>query len=725
MKTILKLIGFLMLACSVGAATNQFDNVNIKTNLIVFGNQTNAGNVSAAHFFGDGSGITGVSGAGGGLTAIGGQGTNNLLASPVITNLTAYPSNTASVSITDTNHTATNLYRMHLGGTNQNMDQFFAAGTELFDSGIWDATNGVWALRDIVTGINALSVAETTHTLTVAGNAQFASNLYLPQTTAIYFGGSQGLMVPKLTDIFLGANAGNLTLNGGNNSGIGYNSLNSLTSGNNNVSMGGQSMHSTTTGTYNTAIGEQSLNSDITGSHNTALGNGALYDVTTGVFNIGIGDSGGDSIVTGSYNIDIGNDAPGDETGIIRIGQSGLQTDTYLTGTIHGGAAQFSGSAAAAPMLTLSNNYVPSDLMADLQGQSSQVDRLRFLIAGTTNWQIIAAPNIWTLADSNGVAAVTATNLTHSIGLHGNVNMDSNVTIQGVYTGNGSGLTNVLGIGYTTTNLPTGQIVTNATLNGVIYQTNLTGFGGGGVVVGGYAGQAGYSQFSVVVGGYGGSAYSNSMSLPTLPSFNVVIGGSNDYAINGTGDVVIGGQWNSTSGTSPTVISYSANSILLGGVSNLVGIIVDELSTPYYISNAIVSGVMAQASNNNVFVWSDGNSGNYFHTTTSNQFLVNASGGYGFGTNAPTPGVVMSANGFASGRGATNSVLTLTSTNWNNTNGVDGYIYTTSGMTNAMMFDAQSNAVWPIAVTFTNFMPIPMRAGWLLTNTTAKFNFHQ
>ena len=602
---------------------------------------------------------------------------------------------------------------MHLGGTNQNMDQFFAAGTELFDSGIWDATNGVWALRDIVTGINALSVAETTHTLTVAGNAQFASNLYLPQTTAIYFGGSQGLMVPKVTDIFLGANAGNVTLNGGNNSGIGYDSLNSLTSGNNNVSMGGQSMHSTTTGTYNTAIGEQSLNSDITGSHNTALGNGALYDVTTGVFNIGIGDSGGDSIVTGSYNIDIGNDAPGDETGIIRIGQSGLQTDTYLTGTIHGGAAQFSGSAVAAPMLTLTNNYVPSDLMADLQGQSSQVDRLRFLTAGTTNWQIIAASNIWTLADSNGVAAVTATNLTHSIGLHGNVNMDSNVTIQGVYTGNGSGLTNVLGIGYTTTNLPTGQTVTNATLNGVIYQTNLTGFGGGGVVVGGYAGQAGYSQFSVVVGGYGGSAYSNSMSLPTLPSFNVVIGGSNDYAINGTGDVVIGGQWNSTSGTSPTVISYSANSILLGGVSNLVGIIVDELSTPYYISNAIVSGVMAQASNNNVFVWSDGNSGNYFHTTTSNQFLVNASGGYGFGTNAPAPGsmtvvgIVDATQGFASygtnvltaaAPTAYSGQFSTINAGWTNANGTNAsYLYNGTSGSAVLYWHGGVNGATPCA----------------------------
>jgi hypothetical protein len=621
---------------------------------------------------------------------------------------------------------------MHLGGTNQNMDQFFAAGTELFDSGIWDATNKVWALRDIVTGQNALSVSNGNETAVFTGNIFGSSNLYLPSVVTIYAGGNPWINTYGSGggNFFAGIGAGHPTQpNSADNIGIGNMVLSAANnSSGDNIGIGAsalQSMTGTPGGIQNIAIGSQTLMYGTTVKYNTSVGYQALQNLGSGQYNIAIGNqSGNNATGANSYDIYIGN-LGGNESGTIRIGTAGSQTATYLTGTIYGGAAQFSGSAAAAPMLTLSNNYVPSDLMADLQGQSSQVDRLRFLIAGTTNWQIIAAPNIWTLADSNGVAAVTATNLTHSIGLHGNVNMDSNVTIQGVYTGNGSGLTNVLGIGYTTTNLPTGQIVTNATLNGVIYQTNLTGFGGGGVVVGGYAGQAGYSQFSVVVGGYGGSAYSNSMSLPTLPSFNVVIGGSNDYAINGTGDVVIGGQWNSTSGTSPTVISYSANSILLGGVSNLVGIIVDELSTPYYISNAIVSGVMAQASNNNVFVWSDGNSGNYFHTTTSNQFLVNASGGYGFGTNAPTPGVVMSANGFASGRGATNSVLTLTSTNWNNTNGVDGYIYTTSGMTNAMMFDAQSNAVWPIAVTFTNFMPIPMRAGWLLTNTTAKFNFHQ
>src|SRR5262249_31591536 len=57
----------------------------------------------------------------------------------------------------------------------------------------------------------------------------------------------------------------------------------------------------------------------------------ALYN-TTGNSNIGLGISAGTFNTTGSFNIDIGNFGAAADTGIIRIGSSPYQTDTYIAG---------------------------------------------------------------------------------------------------------------------------------------------------------------------------------------------------------------------------------------------------------------------------------------------------------------------------------------------------------------------------------------------------------
>ncbi len=164
---------------------------------------------------------------------------------------------------------------------------------------------------------------------------------------------------------FLGLNAGNLTMVGDLNTGIGRGALSSNTSGNFNTATGAFALQLNTTGDDNTADGEGALNKNGAGFGNTATGSLALANNTTGSFNTaagrfalfgnGTGDGntavGGNALgnTTGSANIGIGLDAcvntttgstnicigsPGvaGESTTIRIGTIGIQTATFIAG---------------------------------------------------------------------------------------------------------------------------------------------------------------------------------------------------------------------------------------------------------------------------------------------------------------------------------------------------------------------------------------------------------
>jgi hypothetical protein len=73
-----------------------------------------------------------------------------------------------------------------------------------------------------------------------------------------------------------------------------------------------------------------------TGSYNLGNGFGSLPNLLTGQYNIAFGTSAGVNITNGNYNIDISASGTLDETGIIRIGTTGKQTATYLTGIVYG-----------------------------------------------------------------------------------------------------------------------------------------------------------------------------------------------------------------------------------------------------------------------------------------------------------------------------------------------------------------------------------------------------
>ncbi len=174
-----------------------------------------------------------------------------------------------------------------------------------------------------------------------------------------YYGGLTGFP----SNVFLGPFAGNSTMTGCCNTGVGSLTLNRNTTGINNVAMGDEALSNNdtgsnntgigrnalrfnigyvntalgsqalalnTTGSDNTASGTEALRNNTIGDFNTASGEEALYSNTTGSGNIAIGRKAGFDLTTGNNNIDIGSSGVAGESRTIRIGFA--QTATFIAG---------------------------------------------------------------------------------------------------------------------------------------------------------------------------------------------------------------------------------------------------------------------------------------------------------------------------------------------------------------------------------------------------------
>jgi hypothetical protein len=109
-------------------------------------------------------------------------------------------------------------------------------------------------------------------------------------------------------NLFLGDSAGNFTLTGSSNTGIGRLALAAITSGSQNIALGDGTMFGLTSGVYNLAIGRSSLNALVSGSQNTAIGASALISATGGNL-VGIGHQAGYAIGSGNSNVSIGQNS--------------------------------------------------------------------------------------------------------------------------------------------------------------------------------------------------------------------------------------------------------------------------------------------------------------------------------------------------------------------------------------------------------------------------------
>ncbi len=111
---------------------------------------------------------------------------------------------------------------------------------------------------------------------------------------------------PVSSSIFFGPGAGNFTLTGTTNTGIGNSALTALTTGPQNTAVGAFAGMQINTGQGNVAVGSSALLGATSGGVNVAIGRGALAAVNTGSGNIGIGDAAGNTINIGDRNLAIG-----------------------------------------------------------------------------------------------------------------------------------------------------------------------------------------------------------------------------------------------------------------------------------------------------------------------------------------------------------------------------------------------------------------------------------
>lgn len=201
--------------------------------------------------------------------------------------------------------------------------------------------------------------------LTVGCNISMNDSLS-PAIGNIIKGGFSFMQNFGLDNTFLGISAGNFTMTGNENVGIGRQALSSETSGADNVAVGAFALPGNTSGTNDVAVGAFALVNNTTGDDNTALGSFTLASNTIGSGNVAVGFDAGFSLATGNNNTLVGNNAgalmtagstnlmlgfnagisfitgddniyiahPGvpSETGTIRIGAPATQTSTFVQG---------------------------------------------------------------------------------------------------------------------------------------------------------------------------------------------------------------------------------------------------------------------------------------------------------------------------------------------------------------------------------------------------------
>jgi len=217
---------------------------------------------------------------------------------------------------------------------------------------------------------------------TVLGNSALLSNTTGSGNTAIgNFALSDNSTGSDNTAV--GNSALELNTTGSNNIAIGFGALGVNTTGTQNMAIGNFALSDNDTGSFNTATGSSALQRNGTGMQNTATGDGALSGNNSGNANTATGNlalssnrTGSNNVVDGAFamtdnvmggsntaigvnalahskgdnnialgheagvnirgsgdaNIAIGNPGLRNDAGIIRIGEAGIHTNTYIAG---------------------------------------------------------------------------------------------------------------------------------------------------------------------------------------------------------------------------------------------------------------------------------------------------------------------------------------------------------------------------------------------------------
>lgn len=227
--------------------------------------------------------------------------------------------------------------------TNATGNSTFTPTTFAFTNGsstlIWNGTsliiNGVSINTSVAGATNVYGltnqiviVTNLNGTITVSNNsALFAYQL-------LSYAGGQFLF-----------SAGNNSISGAHNVGLGESALASDISGSDNTAVGAQALNANTTGQNNTAFGDLVLQFNQTGSDNTGIGASALEDNVSGSFNIGIGFTALEQNQNGAENIAIGRGAQAFATGTNNIGIGWSALSNLGSGTNDDAVGYFAGHA--------------------------------------------------------------------------------------------------------------------------------------------------------------------------------------------------------------------------------------------------------------------------------------------------------------------------------------------------------------------------------------------
>jgi hypothetical protein len=120
---------------------------------------------------------------------------------------------------------------------------------------------------------------------------------------------------------------------------VGYQAL-FVGGGSGNSALGLAALRWNASGASNTALGVQALMFNTHGQNNTAVGGDALSSNSIGSHNVAVGYNAGRNASASSNNsIFIANTGLNGDTGVIKIGTQGTQTQTYIAG-IHGATSE-------------------------------------------------------------------------------------------------------------------------------------------------------------------------------------------------------------------------------------------------------------------------------------------------------------------------------------------------------------------------------------------------
>ncbi|MDO9043131.1 MAG: tail fiber domain-containing protein [Desulfocapsaceae bacterium] len=189
-----------------------------------------------------------------------------------------------------------------------------------------------------------------------------------------------------VNNLFAGKDAGNHTMTGTDNTGIGYGVLHANTTGGANTAIGSAALKSNTTGIWNAASGRRALEKNINGHDNTASGGDALQENTSGYYNTAngslalaqntvgwqntaVGGYAGYSNTTGSYNTFVGYNTHAGANNLNNVTAIGIDATPTVSNSVrigNGFVTSIGGNAAWSNLSDMRNKRDIQDITRGL-----------------------------------------------------------------------------------------------------------------------------------------------------------------------------------------------------------------------------------------------------------------------------------------------------------------------------------------------------------------------